>query len=72
MTLNFLQLNMNKAGEAANELHRSLPKKDIGILLITEPTIYKNKVVTMPKGYRIFPSNSLADPSGCYSLQALS
>ena len=59
MTLQFLQLNMNKAGAAASELHRLLPTKDYGVLLLSEPPVYKNKVVTLPKGYRVFPSNSL-------------
>ena len=59
MSLDFLQLNMHKAGAAANELHRLLPSKNIGVLLLTEPPIYKNKVVTLPKGYRLVPSRSL-------------
>ena len=62
MSLNFLQLNMNKAGAAASELHRALPHGDVGVLLLTEPPIYKNKIVTLPKGYHIHPSNTLTDP----------
>ena len=59
--LQFLQINMNKAGAAAAELHRTLPHKDIGILLLTEPPNYKNRVVTLPKGYRLFPQNATSN-----------
>lgn len=52
-SLQFLQLNMQKAGTAAAELHRSLPLSHIGIALLTEPTLYKSKVCLMPKGYRL-------------------
>lgn len=61
MSLNFLQPYMHKAGAAAFELHRSLPQKDIGILLLTEPPRYKKKVVTIPKGYRLYPSSALKE-----------
>ena len=53
-SLRFLQLNMNKAGAAAAELHRSLPLCNVGIVLLSEPTLHKNKVCLLPKGYKCF------------------
>ena len=61
MPLTFLQLNMHKAGAAASELHRQLPRTNPDVLLLTEPPVYKNKVVTLPKGYQLFPSRALSE-----------
>ena len=60
-SLQFLQLNMNKAKSAAAELHRTLPRRNTDVVLLTEPTVYKNKVVLLPKGYVCHPNKTFDD-----------
>ena len=46
----FIQVNLHKAKLAAIELHNLL-QKSVGIALVTEPYLYKGKVVGLPQGY---------------------
>ena len=57
--LPFVQLNMRKAFVAAMELGRRVAKLDNEVVcLITEPSRYKNKVCSLPRGFK-----SLAAPN---------
>ena len=46
----FIQINLHKAKLAAIELHRLL-QKSVGIALITEPYLFKGRIVGLPQGY---------------------
>ena len=52
--VNFIQLNMRKAFVASMELGRRVTKLESEVVcLITEPFRYKNKVCSLPRGFRI-------------------
>ena len=51
--LSFIQLNMRKAFVAAMELGRRVAKLETEVVcLITEPSRYKNKVCSLPRGFK--------------------
>lgn len=60
--VNVLQLNMQKSKASAAELHKKVGRAVEDIFMLTEPYIYKNKVCLLPKGYRLYPSNTLDNP----------
>ena len=51
----FLQLNMHKASAASAEINKRAIAEKLDIFLLTEPYSVKNKVVTLPKNYQLFP-----------------
>ena len=55
--MHFTQLNMHKAKLAAVELHDKLQRKH-DIALLTEPYLFRNKIVGLPRGYQAFISKA--------------
>ena len=51
--MKFIQINLNKTKQAAVELHNKIIAGQ-EIVLITEPYLFKNRVVGLPKGYQAF------------------
>ena len=56
--ISFRQLNMHKAAAASAELNIAL-NDSLQIALVTEPYTAHNKVVSIPQGYKAFPSTPL-------------
>ena len=59
--IHFQQLNMHKAATASAELNHSLGEV-LQVALLTEPYTAHNKVVSIPQGYRAYPSTPLEQP----------
>ena len=51
--MNCIQLNLHKAQLASIELHNDL-RDNLYIALITEPYLYKGRLVNIPKGYKTY------------------
>ena len=51
-----LQVNLNKSNSAMQELTIELSKEKDFICLITEPSILKNRLSSIPKHYNCIPS----------------